>query len=81
MKDTQPPIANDEEYAGSINALADIDAECLEREQDVFQARSNPAKLTRAREALYRMYRIRQGILDALHDYERSHPVTQRQRA
>jgi hypothetical protein len=81
MKDTQPPITSDEEYAGSLNTLADIDAECLEREQDVFQARSDPAKLNRAREGLYRMYRIRQGILDALRDYERSHPVAHRQRA
>jgi hypothetical protein len=39
---------------------------------------SRPAKLDRARAALFRMYRIRQGIIDALTDYERQLASSQR---
>jgi hypothetical protein len=70
MKETQPPITNDAEYNGYKLALTDIDAECVGREQDVFHAQSDPAHLERARAALFRMYRIRQGIIDAIADYE-----------
>lgn len=78
MKETQPPITSPDEYSGYKRALGDINAECLEREQDVFQARSDPAKLDRARTALFRMYRIRQGLIDALNDYERQQVHPQR---
>lgn len=78
MKETQPPITTPDEYAGYQRALEDINAECAGREQDVFQAQGNPDKLERARTALFRMYRIRQGILDALTDYERQHHASQR---
>jgi len=71
MKETQPPITTADEYAGYQRALVDINAECLGREQDVFQARGDPGKLDRARTALFRMYRIRQGLIDAIRDYER----------
>ena len=71
MKETQPPITTADEYAGYQRALVDINAECLEREQDVFQARTDAAKLDRARAALFRMYRIRQGLITAIRDYER----------
>lgn len=78
MKETQPPITTPDEYAGYQQVLADINAECAGWEQDVFQARNDPPRLERARTALFRMYRIRQGILDALADYERRHPTSQR---
>ncbi len=78
MKETQPPITTSDEYTAYQQALADINAECAGREQDVFQAQGDPARLERARAALFRMYRIRQGILDALADYERRHPTAQR---
>ena len=78
MKETQPPITNADEYNGYKRALEDIDSECSGREQDVFQAQNDPAKLSRARAALFRMYRIRQGIIDALADYERQHLQRQR---
>ncbi len=78
MKETQSPITSADEYDGYKRALGDINAECLEREQDVFQARNDPAKLDRARAALFRMYRIRQGIIDAITDYERQLAPSQR---
>jgi hypothetical protein len=71
MKETQPPITTADEYDGYQQALEDINAECAGREQDVFHAQSDPAKLDRARIALFRMYRIRQGIIDAIAEYER----------
>ena len=48
------------------------------REQDVFQVQGNPDKLERARKALFRLYCVRQEILDALTDYERQHALLQR---
>jgi len=78
-KETQPPITTTpDEYAGYPQALADINVECAGREQDVFQARNNPARLERARVSLFCMYRIRQGTRDALADYERQHPTSRR---
>jgi len=74
MKETQPPITSTDEYEGYQHALEDINSECSAREQDVFQAQGDPVTLERARAALFRMYRIRQGIMDALHDFERQHP-------
>jgi|GEM_PF-979144 hypothetical protein len=78
MKETQPPITTVDEYEGYRHALEDINAECSERERDVFQAQNDSARLDRARAALFRMYRIRQGILDALKEYERKHIQPQR---
>lgn len=49
MKETQPPITNAEEYGGYQRALEDINAECFGREQDVFHAQNDPARLDRAR--------------------------------
>ena len=70
MKETQPPIKTVAQYEGYQRALGDINAECLGRERDVFEASNNPAKLERARTALFRMYRIRKGIIDAIKQYE-----------
>ncbi|HLY32623.1 MAG TPA: hypothetical protein VKQ36_16495 [Ktedonobacterales bacterium] len=78
MKETQPLITDADEYAGYQRALRDINAECLEREQDVFQSQNDPAKLERVRAALFRMYRIRQGILDRIKEYERQRLQPQR---
>ncbi len=71
MKETQPPITSAEEYAGYQSALENINAVCSAREKDVFQAQGDPATLERKRAALFRMYRIRQGIVDAICEYER----------
>jgi hypothetical protein len=73
LKETQLPITDDAEYNGYKLALADIDAECAGREQDVFHAQGDPPRLDRARASLFRMYRIRQGIIDAIADYEATH--------
>ncbi len=78
MKETQPPITTADEYVAYQKALEDINAECAGREQAVFQAQGIPDKLERARTALFRMYRIRQGILDALAEYERQQYASQR---
>lgn len=70
MHDIQPPITNDEEYAGYKQGLARIDGACIEREQRLFEARNDPDRLENARAALYHIYRRRQGIIDALAAYE-----------
>jgi hypothetical protein len=71
MRDTQPPITNDEEYAGYKHALGLLNDECSLREQAVFDSRNDADKLERARNALYRMYGKRQGIINAIKEYEK----------
>ena len=71
MHDTQPPIANDEEYAGYQAALKTMNAACADREQRLFDVRDDPAQLEGARATLLHIYRRRQGIIDAILDYER----------
>jgi hypothetical protein len=71
MHDTQPPITNDEEYAGYKAGLERLNAVCADREQRLFEVRDDPARLEGARAALFHIYRRRQGINDAIADYER----------
>jgi hypothetical protein len=71
MHDTQPPITSSEEYDGYRAALEAMNTACIDREQRLFDARGDPAQLEKARAALLHIYRRRQGIIDAIADYER----------
>ncbi len=73
MHDTQPPITTSEEYAGYKAALTTMNAACADREQRLFDVRDDPTQLEGARAALLHIYRRRQGIIDAINDYERQH--------
>ena len=77
MRDTQPPITDDEELHGYEAALAVLNEELAIREANVFNSRQDPAKLERARKALFRLYRKRQGIIDAIADYGRKQTIQQ----
>jgi hypothetical protein len=72
MRDTQPPITTEEEYQGYQAGLALLTAECVQRAQTVLANKDDPAKLHDALDALERMLRKRQGIVDAIAAYERS---------
>ena len=71
MHDTQPPITTHEEYEGYRSALEAMNLACADREQRLFDVRNDPAQLEGARAALLHIYRRRQGIIDAIADYER----------
>jgi hypothetical protein len=71
MRDTQPPITTAEEYEGYKAGLARMNAVCADREQRLFEARDDPDQLENARDALHHIYKRRQGIIDAIADYER----------
>ncbi len=73
MRDVQPPITNDQELAGYHAALARFSKIVAEREAALFASRDDPARIEDARQELYRVYRKRQGILDAIAVYERQH--------
>lgn len=77
MRDVQPPITSDEELAGYRAGLARFNAIVVEREAALFASRDDPARLEDARQELYRVYRKRQGILDAIAAYERQHDARQ----
>jgi hypothetical protein len=72
MRDTQPPITNDQEYQGYQAGLELLTAECVLRAQAVLDSKDDPAKLRDALDALERMLRKRQGIVDAIAAFERS---------
>jgi hypothetical protein len=75
VRDVQPPITNDQELAGYRAALARFNEIVAEREATLFASRDDPARIEDARQELYRVYRKRQGILDAITTYERQHGV------
>jgi hypothetical protein len=77
MRDAQPPITNDQELAGYRNGLATLNKIVAAREAALFASRDDPARLEDARQELYRVYRKRQGILDAIATYERQRPARQ----
>lgn len=77
MRDVQPPITNDQELAGYRAALARFNKVVAEREAALFASRDDPARIEDARQELYRVYRKRQGILDAIAAYERQHSAQQ----
>lgn len=78
MRDTQPPITNDEELAGYRAGLERFSAIVAEREADLFASRNDLERIEDARQELFRVYRKRQGILDAIADYERQRGAQQR---
>ncbi|MEO7003753.1 MAG: hypothetical protein ABI068_18125 [Ktedonobacterales bacterium] len=59
-RDIQPPIENDQ-----------LEVIVAGREEDVWVSRGDSQALESARRQLYRIYRRRQGILDAIEMYER----------
>ncbi|HEV7126155.1 MAG TPA: hypothetical protein VGN32_01790 [Ktedonobacterales bacterium] len=71
MRDEQPPIANGEELAGYRAGLARFNAIVAARAATLFASQNDPQRLEEARQDLYRVYRKRQGILDAIAAYER----------
>ena len=76
MRDTQPPITNDEEYQGYQLARDKLTRLLEERETRLIAARTSaagPDRLESLRFDLLQVLRDRQGIIDALHTYER-HP-------
>ena len=77
MRDVQPPITDDQQLAGYRNGLARLNGIVAEREAALFASRDDPARLEDARQELYRVYRKRQGILDAIAAYERQRPAAQ----
>ena len=81
MRDIQPPITNDQELAGYRSGLATFNEIVAEREAAVFASRNDPARLEDARQELYRVYRKRQGILDAIAAYERQQHIQQGQQS
>jgi hypothetical protein len=79
MRDVQPPIINDQELAGYRSGLAIFDEIVAEREAALLASRDvGGAQLEDARQALYRVYRKRQGILDAIAAYEQRRRAQQR---
>jgi hypothetical protein len=77
MRDTQPPITDDEELQGYQMALTVMNKELMLREAAVFNSHSEPQRLERARNALFRLYRKRQGIIDAIEVYEKRQKAKQ----
>lgn len=70
MHDVQPPITNDQELAGYRAGLERFQAIVADREADLLASQHDPKLLEDARQALYRVYRLRQGIIDAIAAYE-----------
>jgi hypothetical protein len=75
MRDTQPPITNDQELAGYKAGLERFKTIVAAREAALFASQHDPQRLEEARQELYRVYRKRQGILDAIAVYEQQHHV------
>lgn len=71
MRDVQPPITNEEQYRGYQLALEKFTKVVEAREQVLFENRHNPDRIEAARGDLLNILRKRQGVLDALHAYER----------
>ena len=73
----QPRITSDQELAGYRAGLARFNAIVAEREAALFASRDDRARIEDARQELYRVYRKRQGILDAIATYEQQRGVQQ----
>ncbi len=75
MHDVQAPITTDQELAGYREGLARFNEIVAAREAALFASQHDPERLEAARQELYRVYRVRQGMLDAIAAYERhQHP-------
>lgn len=70
MRDEQPPITSDEELAGYREGLRRFNEIVAAREAALFASQGDAQRLEEARQALYQVYRKRQGILDAIAAYE-----------
>ena len=72
MRDTQPPIANEQEYYGYSSAREKMTALVEEREQALLDALHSGDKeyIEDCRYALFRAIGKRLGILDAIRTYE-----------
>jgi len=70
-RDVQPAIENDQQLAGYRLGLEQMNSIVAGREETLFASRGDPHALEAARHSLYRVYRRRQGILDAIEIYER----------
>jgi hypothetical protein len=77
MRDVQPPITNDQELAGYRSGLERFNEIVAAREAAVFASRDDPERHEHARQELHRVYRKRQGILDAIAAYERQRRTQQ----
>lgn len=73
MRDVQPPITNDRELAGYIAGLERFNEIVAAREATLFASQHDAQRLEEARQELYRVYRKRQGILDAIAAYQQQH--------
>lgn len=73
MHDVQPPITNDQELAGYIAGLERFNEIVAAREATLFASQHDDQRLEEARQELYRVYRKRQGILDAIAVYKQQH--------
>jgi hypothetical protein len=71
MHEVQPPITNDQKLAGYRAGLERFNEIVAAREAALFASQHDPDRLEEARQELYRVYRIRQGMLDAIATYER----------
>lgn len=71
MRDVQPPITNDQELAGYRAGLERFNEIVATREAALFASQNDAQQLEEARQELYRVYRKRQGMLDAIAAYER----------
>lgn len=80
MHNVQPPSINDQELAGNHAGLERFGTIVAAREAALFAAQHDAARLEEARQELYRVYRMCQGILDAIATYERERrpPSTER---
>lgn len=77
MREVQPPITNDQELVGHRAGPARFNEIVAEREAGLFASRDDPERIEDARQELFRVYRKRQGILDAIADSERRRGVQQ----
>ena len=77
MRDVQPPVTNDQDLAGYRAGLTRFNEIVAQREAALFASRNDPERIEDARQELFRVYRKRQGILDAIAEYERRRGVQQ----
>jgi len=77
MRDVQPPITSEQELVGYRAGLARLNDVVVVREQALFASLHDPERVEHARQELYRIYRKRQGILDAIAVYERQKAAQQ----
>lgn len=75
MRDTQPPITNEDEYQGYQSRRDKLTKLVEEREQRLIAtlASGDAKRIEASRFDLLQVLRDRQGIIDAIQTYERQH--------